>query len=56
MAEGVRWGEEVPRLRRCGFWLVLDPALTGWANFWRAYGAGMEKIRGGREKQSGKKD
>jgi len=37
-------GKEVPRLRRCGFWLVLAPALTGWANFWRAYGAGRKEV------------
>jgi len=26
----------------------MDPALTGWANFWRTYGAELEGLRGGR--------
>jgi len=29
----------VPRLRRSGFFLPVSPALTGWANLCRAYGA-----------------
>jgi len=33
----------VPRLWRWGFLLLCFPALTGWANFWRAYGARVFK-------------
>jgi len=29
----------VPRLRRSGFFLPASPALAGWANLYRAYGA-----------------
>jgi hypothetical protein len=29
----------VPHLRRSGFFLLRYPALTGWAKFYRAYGA-----------------
>jgi len=32
-------GNFVPRLRRSGFFLPVSPALTGWANLCRAYGA-----------------
>ena len=31
--------DRVPRLRRCRFFLLGDPTLTGWANMWRTYGA-----------------
>jgi len=33
----------VPRLRRSCFELIRVPALTGWANFCRASGAGARK-------------
>lgn len=31
--------EHVARLRRSRFYVSRFPALTGWANVWRAYGA-----------------
>jgi hypothetical protein len=37
---GCRGKEEVPRLRRWRLSFVSVPALAGWANFWRTYGAG----------------
>jgi len=44
----------VPRLRRSGFFLPVNPALMGWANLYRPYGAFGIKTRPAAMKETGK--
>ena len=39
------WQAGVTRLRRSPRIWVVYPALTGWANFWRVYGAGLAGLK-----------